>query len=69
MSRPKTEGFQKPRRPAKTKEVKVAVVKDDPAGAVECSCGDLKFHPRKKVREDWAERHLNEKHAGMGVWM
>lgn len=34
-----------------------------------CSCGWSVFHQRTKPREDSAERHLNRKHNGKGIWV
>lgn len=67
--RPKTEGFQKPLRPTSTKKVGLAMVRDDERGVIDCTCGWVHIHPRKKVREDAAERHLNKRHGGIGAWL
>lgn len=69
MSRPETKGFQKPLLSGKTQPVGIAMITDDPAGAIVCNCGWAKAHRRKKVREDSAERHLKSKHGGIGVWL
>ncbi len=35
-----------------------------------CSCGGwATSHKRTKVREDRAQRHLDRKHGGRGIWM
>ena len=35
-----------------------------------CSCeGFASAHPRVKVREDKAQRHLDRKHQGRGLWL
>lgn len=43
---------------------------DEASGAalVTCSCGAEKFHKRRKVAEDWADRHVQKKHKGRAIW-
>lgn len=36
--------------------------------AIACSCGWAKVHPREKVRGDAAQRHLDKRHDGQGLW-
>jgi hypothetical protein len=38
-------------------------------GLITASCGWSKFHRRKKVREDAAEKHANTRHGGQAMWM
>lgn len=59
------EGFQKPLRPKKTKEVRMARISYHEDGAV-CSCGWVVRHLREKVVEDSIDRHLAKKHKGRG---
>lgn len=68
MNRPATQGFQKPVH-GSTKPVRLAMVRDDPNGFIECTCGWSKLHRRKKVREDAAEAHLGKQHGGVGMWV
>jgi hypothetical protein len=49
--------------------VRMAVITDNPAGGVTCNCGWRKLHPRKSVRENAAQRHLDKKHFGQGMWL
>jgi hypothetical protein len=56
-------------RPTVTRRVGLPMIKDDPAGVINCTCGWLKVHTRKKVREDAAEAHLTKKHNGIGAWL
>lgn len=70
MTRPATQGFQKPIHTAARRNVKIAAVQDSPdLNAISCTCGWVKTHARKKVREDAAEAHLTKKHGGIGVWL
>lgn len=59
-------GFQKPLNPDKKKSVGLAIVRTADERAV-CSCGQSFAHRRDKVREEWIDRHIDRKHAGMGV--
>lgn len=34
-----------------------------------CSCGQPFVQPRRKVREEAIQRHLNAKHGGQGLWL
>ncbi len=68
MSRPPTEGFQKPLRAQKTKAVGLALVSEGD-GYAQCSCGKSVIHRRRKVIETRMEKHVNEKHGGRAVWM
>lgn len=67
-NRPEVKDRQAPLAQPST-EVGLARISQDERGAVACSCGWLKIHARQKVREDAAERHLNRKHGGMGIWL
>jgi hypothetical protein len=56
--------------PAKAKPVGLAVIRQPEPGAIMCSCGGFTFiHQRAKVRDDRAQRHLDKKHQGRGVWL
>jgi hypothetical protein len=58
------------RDPAKAKPVGIAVIKSEAAGSLSCSCGGWSIiHPRAKVREDRAQKHIDRKHGGRGVWL
>lgn len=73
MARPPTQGFRKPlivvpRRAGKT--AGLAMITEPEPGVLVCSCGNFTtLHPRRKVREDKAERHINKRHNGRGVWL
>lgn len=51
------------------KPVRIAVVTTYGDTRIEISCGWSKSHPRAKVREDAAQRHLDKKHGGSGMWL
>lgn len=52
------------------KAVRVAIVKHEhEAPVISCSCGWLYMHERVKVRENAAQRHLDKRHGGVGMWM
>jgi hypothetical protein len=51
------------------KSVRIAVITTGLAGAITCNCGWVKRHPRKTVREDAAQRHLDKKHFGQAMWI
>ena len=42
-------------------------VHEDPSRIL-CSCGWAYRHPRTKVRENAAERHVNKRHGGRSIW-
>ena len=50
------------------KPVGMAIVRFE-EGGVTISCGWLKIHSRRKVLEDAAQRHLDKKHGGRGLWL
>jgi len=51
------------------REVTLAFIRTT-GDTIHCSCnGWLKTHPRKKVRENAAQRHLDKKHGGAGAWL
>lgn len=64
--RPDTQGFQKPLKPAKTREVGLARISYRD-GAAYCSCLWAARHPREKVLEDMIDKHLARKHGGRGI--
>lgn len=49
-------------------EVGIAVINQGD-GCAQCSCGQPFIQPRRKVREDAIQRHLDEKHGGQGLWL
>jgi len=54
----------------KTQEVGLAIISTNEYGMLFCSCGGFSaLDKRKKVREDRAERHINKKHDGRGIWL
>lgn len=61
--------------PTKAREVGLAVIRIETStgtsiNAGSCSCnGWVKVHRRLKVVEDAAQRHLDKKHNGRGLWM
>jgi len=61
-------GFQKPLSPEACSPVKVPVLRTN-GETITVNCGWAKQHPRKKVREDAAQRHLDKKHGGRGMWL
>jgi hypothetical protein len=71
MSRPATQGFQKPIDTGKRKRVRIAVISygqtEDGRGYAQCSCGAPFTQPREKVREDAIDRHINRRHGGQGI--
>lgn len=60
-------GFQKPRRPAQTKTVGLAVIRYVANDEATCSCGEQITHKRTKVLEDRIDKHLARKHGGRGI--
>lgn len=51
------------------REVKIAMIRTD-GTTTYCSCnGWYKLHGRRKVREKAAQRHLDRKHGGAGLWL
>lgn len=70
MARPETKGFQKPVGRGNPKKKGMAFIRQTHDDALTCSCGWMKIHPREKVREDAADRHIaGKKHGGLGVRM
>ena len=67
MTRPATQGFQKPLDSGKRREVGLAVISYIEAGGAVCSCGWGYFHNREKVREDAIDKHIDRKHQGKGI--
>lgn len=65
--RPPTLGFQKPVS-APSKPVRIAVIQSE-GNTIGCSCEWGYAHPREKVREEAAQRHLDKKHGGQGMWL
>ena len=67
-NRPATSDHQ-PKVGSLHKQVVMPVIKTE--GTVTyCSCeGFASAHPRVKVREDKAQRHLDRKHQGRGLWL
>lgn len=63
-------GFQKPLAdPDKARQVRVAVMRTE-GDTIACSCeGFAKTHARQKVREDAAQRHIERRHGGRGMWL
>lgn len=56
--------------PTKAKPVGLAIIREPLAGSIQCSCGGFTFiHERKKVRDDRAQKHLDRKHDGRGIWL
>lgn len=66
MSRPATQGFQKPLDSGKRVKVGMAVISYEGSMA-SCSCGKVFKPVRPKVLEDRIDKHLDEKHAGKGI--
>lgn len=65
-----TTDHRKPVVDRRPKPVGIAMITEPQPGALACSCeGFATVHPRKKVREDKAERHINRKHDGQAVWL
>lgn len=52
----------------KQQPVKVAIIRFDD-GLITCSCGWAAVHQRNKVREEKAQRHLDKRHKGEGMWL
>lgn len=56
--------------PSNAKPVGLAIIREEMPGALFCSCGGWSIiHPRAKVRETRAQKHLDNKHSGQGVWL
>lgn len=53
---------------AKRQPVKMAIIRSEGA-LITCSCGWAGSHVRDKVREDKAQRHLDKRHQGEGMWL
>lgn len=51
------------------RKVRIATVRDADEGIMTCSCGWVKRHTRRKVRENAAARHLEKRHDGQGLWL
>lgn len=51
----------------KRREVAMAIIKREGALA-SCSCGWAGVHPRPKARDNKAQRHLDKRHNGEGLW-
>lgn len=68
MTRPPTEGFQKPLHRGPRKGVGLALITEADLSTV-CSCGWVSIHPRKKVRANAAQRHTDKAHNGRAVWL
>ena len=62
------EGFQKPFRPTARREVRLAVISEKRDG-VTCNCGWVFAHPRAKVFRDRAQKHVDKRHSGRGIWV
>lgn len=60
-------GFQKPLSDPKPESVTLAAIQTE-GYTVSCSCGWATNHPRKKIREDAAQVHI-DKHHGRAVWL
>lgn len=67
MSRPETQGFQKPIDTGKRREVGLAVISYPVDGAAVCSCGQPFIQRREKVRENAIDKHIAKKHNGRGI--
>ena len=68
MIKHRGEGFQKPLS-GEPQPVGIAIVRTS-GDTITCSCGGFaKRHARQKVREDAAQRHLNRRHYGQGMWL
>lgn len=71
MSRPDLPADKVSRNPpmasVERKRVRIARITDGDR-TILCSCGWMKSHPRRKVREERAQTHLDEKHGGSGMW-
>lgn len=68
-ARPPTRDRQPKVQQAGGRTVRVPVISTE-GSTTACSCGGwAKTHPRQKVREDAADRHLDRKHGGRGLWL
>lgn len=55
---------------SKAKDVRLAIIREVEGNALVCSCGAFSItHARVKVREDRAQKHLDKKHDGKGLWL
>lgn len=66
----KPEGFRKRVTPDKYKAVGLARISADyGAGVIVCSCDWSATHPRAKVLDDKAQRHVDRRHNGRAIWL
>lgn len=54
--------------PSTWKPTSMASIQES-GNVITCSCGAAKVHPREKVRGDWAEKHIEKRHQGRGIWL
>lgn len=65
VSRNPTDRLRKP----KTQAVGLATIYTNTEGVHHCSCGWRVYHARTKVREERAQKHIDKKHDGRGIWL
>lgn len=69
-NRPVTTDRRKPVVDRRPKPVGIAMITEPVEGSLACSCeGFATMHPRRKVREDKAQRHIDKAHYGQAVWL
>ena len=65
------DGFQKPLKAGKTREVGLAVVSMDTDAYgrefATCNCGWIGYHARLKVLEDRIDAHVERRHQGRAI--
>lgn len=62
------DGFRKRVYRGECEPVRMVIIKQG-GGLVEASCGWTFLHRRGKVREAAAQRHLDKRHGGQGMWL
>lgn len=70
MSVSRNDHLPKLNDPTKAKPVGLPIIREPQAGCLQCSCGGFTIiHERQKVREDRAQKHIDKKHGGRGIWL
>lgn len=70
ISKDRRKGRKPPLKWVQPRIARISVEIDEIAGVglATCSCGWEKWHARRKVLEDGAQRHLEKRHGGQGLW-
>lgn len=65
--KPATSDHRTRPKPEQWTDPGIARISQDGA-VIGCSCGWTDHHPRTRIREDKAERHVNKRHGGSAMW-